>query len=459
MLDFLKLQQEFCEMNEAEIFYKSSFYNLFFDVDDAIILFNSYRGTLIEVPSELQKYLQENEIHNISASIIGDLFDLGFLVHASDDELSQYVAAYEESKNKTGELWLKLFLATSCNLRCHYCYQNAPEKVGKVISKAALERLLRWLNAEYSSGSINVLNLELYGGEPLLASLHLSNFITSLNKISESHGSFVNYSIVTNGTLLNDELIDLFIANKVAMQITLDGDKATHDSRRTWKMTGLGTFDEICRNIEKICAKGGEKLIRLRMNVDQENIQEVGVVARWAKALSISSFTCGRVHFREKNTEYARRMITSEAFEESYDLQIYRILQPLGYADSPCELDPPSTCLFHWKRGFSISPSLELYKCDELIDYPEFCVGYIDANGKSVMHDSEYTKAVSRKPTDFEKCSTCRYLPQCGSGCPIRALNTKGSPHLSFCEASYDSIRRKVATYVRASAEGSLIDS
>jgi hypothetical protein len=44
MLDFLKLQQEFCEMNEAEIFYKSSFYNLFFDVDDAIILFNVFSG-------------------------------------------------------------------------------------------------------------------------------------------------------------------------------------------------------------------------------------------------------------------------------------------------------------------------------------------------------------------------------------------------------------------------------
>jgi len=97
---------------------------------------------------------------------------------------------------------------------------------------------------------------------------------------------------------------------------------------------------------------------------------------------------------------------------------------------------------------------LHLFKCDELIDYPEFCVGQIGEDGIPQINQVEYDKAVSRKPTDFEHCTSCRYLPQCGSGCSIRALNAKGTPHINFCEATYDSVHRKVAAYVRADSEG-----
>jgi len=437
-------------MNNAGSQYKKSFYNHFFKIDGAIILFNAYRGNLIEISDDLQLDILENRLDEIPSSAQRDLLDLGFLIHADSDEVSQYLQEYQESKEKIGELWVKLFLATSCNLGCPYCYQGAPKKSGNVITSEAIERLIKWLHFECTSGLTTVLNLEFYGGEPLLASSHLPNLIESINNICKSHGVFVNYSIVTNGTLLNTELIDLFISNNVTMQITLDGDKATHDSRRAWKTTGNGTFNEIFSNIESICSRGGEKLVRLRMNVDQGNIREVSILASRAKDLGVSSFVCGRIHFREKKSKYENHIIATDEFEENFDLQIYRALQPLGYADSPCNLESSTTCLYHWKRGFSISPMLQLYKCDELIDFPEFCVGYIDENGKTVMNELEYEKAVSRKPTDFKNCSACQFLPQCGSGCPIRAMNTKGTPHQEFCEASYESVRRKVASYLRS---------
>ena len=146
-------------------------------------------------------------------------------------------------------------------------------------------------------------------------------------------------------------------------------------------------------------------------------------------------------------------MISSAEFDETFDIEIFRILQPLGYADTPSYLESKDTCLYHWKRGFAVSPSLDLFKCDELIDHPEFKVGKIGMDGVPIMNEKEYQKAVSRNPTDFESCATCRYLPQCGSGCSIRALNAKGNPHLNFCEASYDSVRRKINAYVQAQKE------
>lgn len=431
-----------------------SFYNIFFEFDSKRVLFNTLSGNLIEVTDELQEAIEECRIADIPDELQAQLEDLGFIKSEDRNETAEYLERYEVSKNKGGELWLKLFMATSCNLGCPYCYQSAPAKPGNVIKKEEIDRLLNWFEWECTENHIKGLEIEFYGGEPLLARLQFPRFIRSINEIAYRHSIRLGYSIITNATLMDDSLIDLFIQNKVFMQITLDGDKNTHDQRRAWKTTGRGSFDQIFENINKICFKGGASLIRLRMNVDLENINEVHAVATRAHALGIKSFSCGRINFREQKNEYSEKMISSEDFEQNFDLEIFRVLQPLGYATSPSKLDSVDTCLYHWKRGFAVSPSLELFKCDELIDFPEYRVGHIDDKGVPHLIKMVYDQAVSRKPTDFEHCTTCRYLPQCGSGCSIRALNSKGTPHLNFCEATYDSVKRRVRAYVLAEDEG-----
>ena len=436
---------------------KPSFYNLVFDIDCKEVLFNTNSGNLIELGTELREALADGNLADVPLSILQELGDLGFVVHSVQDERAAYLQRYEHSKGHGGALSVKLFMATSCNLGCPYCYQAAPTKSGNVIRKEQLDRFLKWIDIECKNDAINGLELELYGGEPLLAKLLMPGLIESINQICGKHQVPVRFEIVTNATLMDDTIIDLFIRNRVFMQITLDGDKVTHDNRRAWKKTGEGSFDTIFNNLEKISQRGGAELVRLRMNVDQHNVGEVEQLARKAHALGIGSFSCGRIHFREKQMDYETSMISSAEFDESLDLQIFRILGPLGYADSPSNLESKDTCLYHWTRGFAVSPTLEFFKCDELIDYPEYCVGRINSNGNLVMNIGEYEKAVSRKPTDFEYCASCRYLPQCGSGCSIRALNVTGTPHAHFCETTHESVRRRVASYVRAEDQGLII--
>jgi uncharacterized protein len=433
---------------------RPSFYNLFFAGDDCVRIFNTHRGTLCEAPPEIEALLSSGDLATMDPEFSDTLFDLGMLVDNGVDEVTEYLGRYEESKNRSGALSVMLFMATSCNLGCPYCYQSAPTKPGNVIKKEALDRFVSWVKWEIENNAITSLALKFYGGEPLLARLLMPAFIASLNRVCSEGGIPIVYEIVTNATLFDEPLIRLFVENSVQMQITLDGSGETHDKRRAWKGTGKGSFDEIFANLELIATHGGAHLVNLRMNVDQENISEIGELARRAKALGIGSFTCGRIHFREKETDYQEKMLSSQAFDETFDLEIFRILAPLGYADSPANLESRDTCLYHWKRGFAVSPSLDLFKCDELIEHPEYRVGTIDGNGVPIMNTAEYEKAVSRKPTDFESCTSCRYLPQCGSGCSIRALNAKGTPHVNFCEATYESVRRKVNSYAIAAAEG-----
>lgn len=437
---------------------KPSFYNLFFPGENSVRVFNTYQGTLCDIPGQVEGLLNSGPIEELDPEISKILYDLGMLVDSDADEVADYLGRYEASKNRSGALSVVLFMATSCNLGCSYCYQSAPTKPGNVIKKEALDRFVSWVKWEIKTNAITSLELKFYGGEPLLARLLMPGFIASLNRVCSEGGIPVSYDIVTNATLFDEPLIRLFVENRVQMQITLDGSGETHDKRRAWKGTGKGSFEEIFTNLELIARLGGAHLVNLRMNVDQENISEIGDLARKARSLGIRSFSCGRIHFREKQTEYQEKMVSSEAFDETFDLEIFRILAPLGYANSPSNLESRDTCLYHWKRGFAVSPALDLFKCDELIDHPEYRVGLIDENGVAILNEIEYEKAVSRSPTDFVSCTSCRYLPQCGSGCSIRALNVKGTPHVNFCEATYESVRRKVDSYAAAAAEGLIPD-
>ena len=151
---------ENCYQNIDSIKYTSSFYNLFFEVDGKDILFNTHRGVLIEITPELRTAIQDNNYTEIDEELTGTLLEMGFFVPVGYDELSEYLQRYEHSKEQGGALSLKLFMATSCNLGCPYCYQSAPSKPGNVIKKEQLDSLLKWIEWECRESEITALHME-----------------------------------------------------------------------------------------------------------------------------------------------------------------------------------------------------------------------------------------------------------------------------------------------------------
>ncbi len=78
----------------------------------------------------------------------------------------------------------------------------------------------------------------------------------------------VKYSLTTNGTIINDELLELILANDISISLSLDGSKENHDRSRKFK-DGSGTFDVIMRNVQIL---RDIKNIRTRMTVTPSNV-------------------------------------------------------------------------------------------------------------------------------------------------------------------------------------------
>ena len=106
-------------------------------------------------------------------------------------------------------------LGRDCNFNCKYCLQdNGHFHQRKNIEKPKLsEKLLQFLD-NYSYEHTKVM---LWGGEPLL-------YIDSIKELLERYKNKFDWGVITNGILLNKDIIKLFDKYKVTLTVSHDGE-------------------------------------------------------------------------------------------------------------------------------------------------------------------------------------------------------------------------------------------
>ncbi len=139
---------------------------------------------------------------------------------------------------------LVLEVAQDCNLRCTYCYAGAgtygaaPCLLDPETARQAARYLLD------NSGDQKHVSLVFFGGEPLLnmpaVEAAASEAISHADKIDKK----VHFSLTTNGTLLDAEIIDFLHDNQVSVALSLDGPRHIHDRNRPDKK-GDGSYAQI----------------------------------------------------------------------------------------------------------------------------------------------------------------------------------------------------------------------
>lgn len=146
---------------------------------------------------------------------------------------------------------ITLEVTQQCNLRCFYCVYSGKFPARRVhsnkfmdfsVAKQAIDFYIEH-SQENPSPAITF-----YGGEPFLNFPLIQKCITYAKEKAKRK---IHFGITTNGTLLNDNIINFLVKNDCGLTVSLDGPKEIHDRyRRT--IGGGGTFDIIMSNIEKI---------------------------------------------------------------------------------------------------------------------------------------------------------------------------------------------------------------
>lgn len=131
--------------------------------------------------------------------------------------------------------------SSECNLDCRYCFYKDEADKREQRSYGIMKEGVRDLIIEKTlSEAEDTCNFAFQGGEPTLAGLaYFKGFTDTVNRLKGNLK--IDYSLQTNGTLLDEEWLDFLEENNFLVGISLDGTKAIHDKNRV-DLSGSGTF-------------------------------------------------------------------------------------------------------------------------------------------------------------------------------------------------------------------------
>ena len=142
---------------------------------------------------------------------------------------------------------IQVHLTDMCNLKCKHCYQCGSKNT-EVLSIDDFKELIRQYQEVMPENDRQYVHLSITGGEPLI----LHNFLDYLDIAKE--GGIQKLSILTNGSLLTEEILLELKRRDIDIQVSIDGNKEVNDLIR-----GKGTFDKIMSKI-KLASGLGVKL-------------------------------------------------------------------------------------------------------------------------------------------------------------------------------------------------------
>lgn len=141
-----------------------------------------------------------------------------------------------------------LSLNHDCNLRCSYCY------AGRKFARAMpLEVARAGIDLTFQRGRPQ---LGLFGGEPLL-DMDLARQVVSYARQRErALDRQLRIHVVTNGTLLRDDVVDWLIEERIDLGVSLDGCHAAHDATRRFA-DGRSSWEQVTSNVAAAWARRG----------------------------------------------------------------------------------------------------------------------------------------------------------------------------------------------------------
>jgi len=281
---------------------------------------------------------------------------LGFLIPAEQEELENLRGFHNQLKDQKGDIGLTIVPTLNGNFRCSYCFSfTRPEKMSMEVQDALIQFVEKRLKADQG------LAITWYGGEPTLCLDIIENLSSRLNHLCDQRqAKLYPANIVTNGYLLTENIAERLKKTGIqSAQVTLDGDRETHNQRRPL-VNGSGTFDRILDNIaaaRKILA------IQIRINIDRTNTSKA-VDTLLANGLQGTPVYFGHVqNYTEACASISSECLSDKEFGE-INLALTRQALARGFPSlSTPQLQLGGVCGAERERSYLIAPDGLLFKC------------------------------------------------------------------------------------------------
>ncbi len=376
------------------------------------------------------------------------MMEAGYLITDERAEKAVIRKAFTEfsDENEKTPIQLVFSVTLSCNFTCSYCYQEDYLQSEGGLPSEITDAFFSYVNRKFGAEQIRPY-ITLFGGEPLLnGESYKKNLLYFVEKARDNN---LELAIVTNGFELASYIKDFTAINAPIkeIQVTLDGDRDMHDSRRKTK-SGQPTFDRIVDGID-LALKEGYR-INLRTVIDKENIASIAGLAQFA-------MDRGWLHYPEEQFEtqlgrnyelhtcqktdslYNRIDMWYDVLSLSEEYPVIKeYVKPqfhgMRYLSENGELPMPlfDSCPAG-KKEWAFDSRGGVYGCTASVGVDRFRLGsYIDENEPE--NEKQILEWQTRDVLTIDECKNCALSLSCGGGCGVLAANNNdGKIHSPDC--------------------------
>jgi len=332
---------------------------------------------------------------------------------------------------------LVLHLTDSCNMACRYCFIENGKRSGYVncsmTGDIAIKALRKFSDILTHQRSARDPSIVFYGGEPLLNRKVFEESLLYIRSLKQEGSLPLNTDVVliTNGTVLDQDLADTIREHQVKVSISLDGFEEDHDANRVFK-NGTGSFHVVMKNLRLL--KEQNVGIGVSCVATKTNVTKLPAIFRWLihdhaiKAIGVnhSSVVSEEFSFDKAFEEaYAEKVLECQEIvldkEDVYERRVNRKLNGLirrKVVKADC-----TGC----GEQIAVAPNGEIGVCQGFMGNRKYFTSHVDEAGWSPHGDSVFQEWARRSPLNMLGCYNCPALCFCGGGCPRNAEAINGS--------------------------------
>ncbi len=415
------------------------------------------------------------------------LSENGFLVASREVDHRALDGYFERVHDDRSEINITVLTTLQCNFACDYCFQGDHGDYNKFADKMSMETAVKvaaWIEREMDRVAPESVVLTFFGGEPLLNLPVMYYLAERVHRAADSRGLPMRISIITNGLLLSEEIVDrLQPLGLRSVKITFDGDRDAHNRMRPLR-GGQGTFDRIVQNIRRVAGKvkiaiGGnfdessmdtftdlldflraqdfaddvikvnfKPIVRPDAPKPAEALRTTGMIALTpvaadgtpAAALNGTCMTsvgagggssCDTCNLLDDKMDWLREETKKRGFST-----------PDGVHTGPCHV--------HYHNAHTIGPDGSLYACPGFTGELAQSTGHID-DRRDVVRESVRERFLRLSP--WKECGECAFIPVCAGGCVTASHIQLGDMNAPTChKRSFESALITLAHDVASAA-------
>jgi uncharacterized protein len=333
-----------------------------------------------------------------------------------------------------------LHICHDCNLRCRYCFAGTGDFGTGDRSLLDVEtgrRAIDFLIA--ASGNRIHLDVDFFGGEPLLNWPVVTELVDYCEKEGPKHGKELRLTITTNGVLLDEDKTEYINQHFKSVVLSLDGRPEVQNQMRP-NAGNRGSYDVVMPHIKSFVERRGDKehyvrgtFTRLFPDFSKDVIHMADLGMRQLSMEPVVAPPGSGYEIREEDLpeimlEYERLaedLLSKEGTQNAYNFFHFNI----DLTGGPCLYKRLKGCGVGTEYC-AVTPAGDIYPCHQFVGEKEFIMGNVhevdlnDVYGSLTMpHAEAFAQLILPDKPDCQECWAKYY---CSGGCAANAWHATG---------------------------------